>query len=124
MNEIINFAEKGKFVFGICNGFQVLCEAKLLPGALLKNANQRFICKNIYIKVENHNTILTSRLPKDRAFKIPISHGEGNYYADNETLKQMRINQQILFRYCNANGIISNEANPNGSIDQYCRHMQ
>ncbi|HOU98095.1 MAG TPA: phosphoribosylformylglycinamidine synthase subunit PurQ [Bacteroidales bacterium] len=117
MNEIINFAEKGKFVFGICNGFQVLCESKLLPGALLRNANQKFICKNVFIKTENHNTSLTSLLPKDKALKIPISHGEGNYFADVNTLKEMRLNNQILFRYCDSNGVISSEANPNGSVD-------
>lgn len=117
MNEIVNFAEKGKFVFGICNGFQVLCESKLLPGALLRNANQKFICKNIFIKTENNNTSLTSLLPKDRALKIPISHGEGNYYAENQILKEMRLNQQILFRYCDENGTITDEANPNGSVD-------
>lgn len=117
MNEVINFAEKGKFVFGICNGFQVLCESKLLPGALLRNANQKFICKNIFIKAENYNTLLTSMIPKNRALKIPVSHGEGNYYADIDTLKEMRINNQILFRYCDENGIITSEANPNGSVD-------
>ena len=117
MNEIINFAEKGKFVFGICNGFQVLCESKLLPGALLRNANQKFICKNVFIKTENHNTSLTSLLLKDKALKIPISHGEGNYFADVNTLKEMRLNNQILFRYCDSNGVISSEANPNGSVD-------
>ncbi|GAB4447412.1 MAG: phosphoribosylformylglycinamidine synthase subunit PurQ [Bacteroidales bacterium] len=117
MNEIINFAEKGKFVFGICNGFQVLCESKLLPGALLRNANQKFICKNVFIKTENYNTSLTSLLSKDKALKIPISHGEGNYYADVNTLKEMRLNNQILFRYCDSNGVISSEANPNGSVD-------
>jgi len=117
MNEIVNFAEKGKFVFGICNGFQVLCESKLLPGALLRNANQKFICKNVYIKAENHNTTLTSMLPKDKALKIPISHGEGNYYADTNTLKEMRLHNQILFRYCDANGTITTDANPNGSVD-------
>jgi len=117
MKEIINFAEKGKFVFGICNGFQILCEARLLPGALLKNKNQNFICKNVYIKTENNNTILTRYIPKSKALKIPIAHAEGNYYADSQTLKEMRLNGQILFHYCDENGIITNEANPNGSID-------
>ncbi len=117
MNEIINFAEKGKFVFGICNGFQVLCESKLLPGALLRNANQKFICKNVFIKTENHNTSLTSLLPKDKALKIPITEREENYFADDNTLKEIRLNIQILFRYCDSNGVISSEANPNGSVD-------
>lgn len=117
MNEIIDFANKGKFVFGICNGFQVLCEAKLLPGALLKNVHQKFICKNVYIKPEHANSSLTAYLPKNKALKIPISHGEGNYYADAKTLKEMHLNGQILFRYCNENGVITEEANPNGSVE-------
>lgn len=117
MNKVVEFAEKGKFVFGICNGFQILCESKLLPGALLRNKNQLFICKNIYIKTENNNTVLTKHVPKGKALKIPISHGEGNYFADNQTLKEMRLNGQILFHYCDANGVITSEANPNGSVD-------
>ncbi len=117
MNEVINFAEKGKFVFGICNGFQVLCEAKLLPGALLKNKHQQFICKNVFIKSEHDNTLLTAHIPKNKVLKIPISHGEGNYYADSQTLKEMHLNEQILFRYCDQNGTITEEANPNGSVE-------
>lgn len=117
MNEVINFAEKGKFVLGICNGFQILCESKLLPGTLLRNDNQKFICKNAYIKAENYNTPLTSYLPKNKTFKIPIAHSDGKYFADTNTIKKMRINNQILFRYCDEDGIISNESNPNGSID-------
>ncbi len=117
MNEVVDFAEKGKFVFGICNGFQILCESKLLPGALLRNVNQRFICKNVYIKTENNDTPLTKYIPKGKALKIPISHGEGNYYADVQTLKEMRLNGQILFHYCDANGVVTSEANPNGSVE-------
>lgn len=117
MNEVFNFAEKGKFLFGICNGFQILCESKLLPGALLRNNSQRFICKNVYIKTENNDTVLTKHIPKGKPLKIPISHGEGNYYADQQTLKEMRINGQILFHYCDANGVVTCDANPNGSVD-------
>jgi phosphoribosylformylglycinamidine synthase len=117
MDYVINFANQGGFVFGVCNGFQILCEAGLLPGALLHNSNQKFICKNVFIKPDNNNTVITALLDKNKAYKIPIAHGEGRYYADEETLKGMRQNNQILFRYCDRNGIITEEANPNGTID-------
>jgi phosphoribosylformylglycinamidine synthase len=117
MDNVIRFANEGGFVFGVCNGFQILCEAGLLPGALLHNNNQKFICRNIYLKPDNDNTSITSLLDKNTAYKIPIAHGEGRYYADNETLKSMRLNEQILFRYCDENGVISEEANPNGSVE-------
>jgi phosphoribosylformylglycinamidine synthase subunit PurQ / glutaminase len=117
MEYVIEFANNGGFVFGVCNGFQILCEAGLLPGALLHNSNQRFICKNVFIKPDNNNTVLTALLDKNRAYKIPISHNEGRYYADEETLKRMRQNYQILFRYCDSNGTITEEENPNGTID-------
>ena len=117
MEKVVSFAESGGLVFGVCNGFQILCESQLLPGALLANTNQKFICKNTYIKAENYNTSLTSLIPKDKALKIPIAHGEGRYYADDETLKQMRLNGQILFRYCDERSNISTDANPNGSLD-------
>lgn len=117
MNEISRFAKKGGFVFGICNGFQILCEAGLLPGALLHNINQRFICKNVHIKPDNDCTALTRLLNKDMAYKIPVAHGEGRYYCDPEQLKEMRQNCQILFRYCDEQGAISEEVNPNGSME-------
>lgn len=117
MDSVVSFAQSGGFVFGVCNGFQILCESGLLPGALLPNNNQRFICKNVFIKSENSGTVLTSLIPKDKSLKIPIAHGEGRYYVDNETLRIMRNNKQILFRYCDERGTFSNEANPNGSID-------
>jgi phosphoribosylformylglycinamidine synthase len=117
MDNVIKFAKDGGFVFGVCNGFQILCEAGLLPGALLHNDNQKFICRNVYIKPDNDNTTITALLDNNRAYKIPIAHGEGRYYADDETLKKMRLNNQILFRYCDKNGVISEEANPNGSIE-------
>lgn len=117
MDYVINFANNGGFVFGVCNGFQILCEAGLLPGALLHNSNQKFICKNVFIKPDNNNTVITALLDKEQAYQIPISHGEGRYYADEETLKIMRQNDQILFRYCDGNGIITEEANPNGTLD-------
>jgi len=117
MESVINFANRGGLVFGVCNGFQILCESGLLPGTLLHNDNQKFICKNIFIKAENNETIFTSLISKNRVLKIPIAHGEGKYYADKETLKEMRLNNQILFRYCDSDGNITKEANPNGSIE-------
>jgi len=106
MQATIEFANRGGKVFGVCNGFQILCEAGLLPGALLKNSNQQFICKNVYIKgIEG------------KALKIPIAHGEGRYYANEETMKELVENQQIIYRYCDANGIINEAANPNGTAD-------
>lgn len=117
MEKVVAFAQNGGLVFGVCNGFQILCESHLLPGALLANTNQKFICKNTYIKADNYNTALTSQIPKDKALKIPIAHGEGRYFADSATLKDMRLNSQILFRYCDERSNISSEANPNGSLD-------
>lgn len=104
MQSVIEFANAGGKVLGVCNGFQILCESGLLPGALLRNANQQFICKNIYIK----NT-------QDDVFCIPIAHGEGRYYADEATLNQLEANDQVIFRYCDENGLITPDANPNGS---------
>lgn len=117
MDNVIRFAKAGGFVFGVCNGFQILCEAGLLPGTLLHNDHQKFSCRNIFIKPDNDSTIVTSLLDKNTAYKIPIAHGEGRYFADDETLKEMRLNDQILFRYCDGKGIISEEANPNGSVE-------
>jgi phosphoribosylformylglycinamidine synthase I len=117
MDHVIRFAHDGGFVFGVCNGFQILCEAGLLPGALLHNSKQKFVCKNVFIKSDNSSTVVTSLLDKNRAYKIPVAHREGRYYADEEALKRMRQNHQILFRYCDVNGIITEEANPNGSMD-------
>ncbi len=117
MQSVRGFVKKGGFVLGICNGFQILCEAGLLPGTLLTNNNQKFICKNIYIKPDNNNTILTSGLDSDTALKIPIAHAEGRYFADGKIISEMRKNGQILFRYCDEYGRLSEEVNPNGSIE-------
>lgn len=117
MGKIIEFAKRGGFVLGICNGFQILCEAGLLPGALLHNNHQKFVCKNIYIVPDNHATPLTSMLDKNKPLKIPIAHKEGRYYAPNDDLITMRQNHQILFRYCDKNGEISEAVNPNGSVE-------
>src|SRR5207244_2404790 len=99
MREVIDFAEKGGYVFGVCNGFQVLCEAGLLPGALLHNLNHQFICKNIFLKAEHNDSLITSAIDTADALKIPIANGEGNYYADAATLQSLKDNGQILFRY-------------------------
>lgn len=117
MESVIQFANKGGIVFGVCNGFQVLCEAGLVPGALLGNTERKFICKNVFIKAQNNDSFLTNSIPKDRALKIPIAHGEGRYFADEKTLKEMNDNGQILFRYCDEKGEITEDANPNGATE-------
>ena len=101
----------------MCNGFQILCEAGLVPGALLHNNNQKFICKNVFIKSQDKNTLLTQTIPQEKALKIPIAHGEGRYFADADTLKKLNANGQILFRYCDENGAVNDTANPNGAIE-------
>ncbi|MCB2194318.1 MAG: phosphoribosylformylglycinamidine synthase subunit PurQ [Bacteroidetes bacterium] len=117
MEKVIEFANNGGFVFGVCNGFQILCESGLLPGALLHNDNQKFICKNINVVPDNNTNTVTAILDKQKPLKIPIAHGEGRYFAKKETLQEMRQNGQILFRYCNEHGEITAEANPNGSVE-------
>lgn len=117
MREVISFAKNGGLVFGICNGFQILCESHLLPGALLRNDNQKFNCKNVFIKAQNNSTRLTSAIDLNKPLKIPIAHAEGRFYADKEMLKKLNENQQIIFRYCDENGNITAEANPNGSLE-------
>ena len=116
MNEVIAHANKGGYVMGICNGFQILVEAGLVPGVLLKNTSQKYICKNIYLKPQSSSTLLTAQL-EPIAFKVPIAHGDGRYYADSDTLKALNDNDQVLFRYCNEAGEITEEANPNGSLE-------
>ena len=115
MSKVIDFAKNGGYLIGICNGFQILTESGLLPGALLHNTNNKFICKNVYLKVKNHNTLITNKYNKE-AIKIPIAHGEGRFFADANTINELEKNDQIIFQYCNKNGEINNGANPNGSI--------
>ncbi len=115
MESVRNFASDGKFVFGICNGFQILCESGLLPGALRRNAGLHFVCKHVNLKVENQNTPFTTAVDTSRTLSIPIAHAEGNYTCDDETYNSMEENGQIVFRYADANGEIVDEANPNGS---------
>ena len=105
MQSVTEFANKGGKVLGVCNGFQILCESHLLPGVLLRNGNQQFVCKNIFLK----------GLGSNRSLKIPIAHGEGRYYADNSVLDSLEANNQVLYRYCNENGEITPEANPNAA---------
>jgi len=117
MNNVIEFANKGGYVLGVCNGFQVLTESNLLDGALLHNNNQKFICKNQFITPQTNNTIFTKEAKISKAYNIPIAHGEGHFYADEDTLKRLNDNDQILFRYCDENGKITEDANPNGSLE-------
>jgi len=117
MQEVIRFAADGGYVLGICNGFQVLTEAGLLEGALLHNASRKFICRNIYMKSQTSNSLITSQIDPQRALKIPIAHGEGNYFADADVLKSLNDNDQVLFRYCDEAGNITATSNPNGSLE-------
>lgn len=116
MNAVKDFAAKGKFVFGICNGFQILCEAGLLPGALMRNADLHFVCRHVGIRVENADTPYTSELETGRVLSIPLAHADGNYTCDPETLDSLEENGQIVFRYCEPDGEITDNANPNGAL--------
>tara|TARA_B100000767_G_scaffold260661_1_gene271516 strand:- start:151 stop:840 length:690 start_codon:yes stop_codon:yes gene_type:complete len=115
MKEIIGFAKSGGFVMGICNGFQILTESGLLPGALLNNKSHKFICKNIHLKTMTKDTLITSDYV-DQVLKIPIAHAEGRYHADDETLLSLVKNDQIVFKYADKNGLINDTTNPNGSL--------
>ena len=116
MDAVINHANKGGLLLGICNGFQILCESGLLPGALLHNNNQKFICKNVYLTPSSKTAGLTKDLTQGKAYKIPIAHGEGRYFADDDTIQSLFDKDQVLFQYCNQDGIINDEFNPNGSV--------
>lgn len=117
MEEVGRFAKNGGPVLGICNGFQVLCEAELLPGALLHNDHQKFSCKNTHLRVVNENTLFTRGLDKDKAHCFPIAHAEGKFYAPADQLKKVWENGQVIFQYSNSLGEVTSEANPNGSLD-------
>jgi phosphoribosylformylglycinamidine synthase len=117
MNEVIAHANRGGFVMGICNGFQILCEAKLLPGALMHNTSRKFICKNVFLKPQSKSTIVTSGLDFEKAYKIPIAHGEGNFYGGPDLIKSLNDNDQVLFRYCTEEGEVTEESNPNGALE-------
>lgn len=113
MESVIEHANRGGKVLGVCNGFQILCESGLLPGALLQNDHQQFVCKNVFIKNEHNSTPITKDLSGE-ALMIPIAHGEGRYFANAETLKSLEDHEQIIFKYCDENGQVGNE-NPNGT---------
>jgi len=116
MQDVVRFAEEGGLVFGICNGFQILCEAGLLPGTLLRNDSLRFVCKRVAVRTENADTPFTTALRPGQVLTIPVSHGEGRYHADDEVLNRLEANDQVLFRYCTPDGTRSEEGNPNGSV--------
>ncbi|MEM1359151.1 MAG: phosphoribosylformylglycinamidine synthase subunit PurQ [Bacteroidota bacterium] len=116
MTAVIDFANRGGYVFGICNGFQILCEAGLLPGALLRNRDQKFIAKNCYLRTETSNTAVTSALEAGQVIYLPIAHAEGRYYADDRTIADLIANDQVLFRYSDGAGDLTPEANLNGSV--------
>jgi phosphoribosylformylglycinamidine synthase len=117
MSAITREAEKGLAVMGICNGFQILTEARLLPGALVRNRDLRFICKDVTLRVENTNTRFTRRYAPGQVIRVPVAHGEGNYIADAETLKRIESEGQVLFRYCDASGAVGAPSNINGSMN-------
>jgi len=117
MDAVIRHANNGGYVFGICNGFQILCEAGLLPGVLMANNNQKYISKNIHLRVETDQRLLTHSLDPGAVLTMPVAHGEGRYYCDDETLAELQQNDQILFRYCNIDGEVNDSSNLNGSID-------
>ncbi len=116
MNQVISHARAGRLVIGICNGFQVLLEAGLLPGAMLRNRTLRFICKHVFLRTENHQTPFTRQLKEGGVLSVPIAHGEGNYFCDEKTLEELEENRQIVFRYCSEKGELGAEFNPNGSL--------
>lgn len=116
MNEVIRFANDGGTVAGFCNGFQILVEAGLLPGVLLRNASLQFVCKYVNLRVENADTRFTDACRQGEVLAIPIAHGEGNYFTDPETLAMLEENNQVVFRYCTDQGDITDAANPNGSL--------
>ena len=117
MREVVAAAGRGKPVLGICNGFQVLTEAGLLPGALMRNANLKFVCRDVYLKVESTNSIFTSRLAPGQVIRIPIAHHEGNFFAAEETLDAIESEGRVAFRYCDAGGGLDGDGNPNGSLN-------
>ena len=117
MEKVIEFANNGGYVMGICNGFQILCETGLLPGALLYNNNQKFICKNVNLSVQTNGALITNKMKVDQNILIPIAHGEGRYYADAATLSELNKNDQVMFKYCDSKGKVTDASNPNGSLE-------
>ncbi|MFH1051978.1 MAG: phosphoribosylformylglycinamidine synthase subunit PurQ [bacterium] len=117
MKEVIEFANNGGNVIGICNGFQILCEAGLLPGTLLRNETLTFKCRDVHLKTINNSTVYTSLLNMDELITIPIAHGEGNYFADESTIAELEAEKRIVFKYCDINGNVTRDSNPNGSLN-------
>jgi phosphoribosylformylglycinamidine synthase len=117
MTEVIEFANKGGYVFGVCNGFQILCESGLVEGTLQHNNNQKFVCKNVHLRTETSDSLVTRSIDKGAVLNVPIAHGEGKFFAPSDVLKGIEDNDQVLFRYCDENGQITDDANPNGSIN-------
>ena len=117
MKAVIDHAKSGGLVLGICNGFQILCEAHLLPGALIRNRGLRFICEHIHVRVETTNSPFTNACEKGRVLRIPIAHGEGNYFAEPQVIEQLKREDRVLIRYCTKDGKITDDADPNGSLD-------
>jgi phosphoribosylformylglycinamidine synthase len=125
MNSVRKFADSGRIVLGICNGFQILCEAGLLPGALIRNRDLHFICEHIFVRVETSDSPFTNELKRGSVLRIPIAHAEGNYVCDDHTLGELQREDRIVFRYCDREGGITDAANPNGSRDNIagiCNH--
>ena len=116
MKAVEKFAKGGGILLGICNGFQILLEAGLLPGVMLRNRSLKFMCQDVFLRVENNNTPFTLQYLENQVVRMPIAHADGNYYVDQETLSRLEKNGQIVFRYCTARGEITDEANPNGSL--------
>jgi phosphoribosylformylglycinamidine synthase len=117
MQAVKQFADNGGFVLGICNGFQVLCEAGLLPGALIRNRSLQFRCEHVFLKTVARDTPFTSQIPEGSLLRIPIAHGEGCYFADAPTIAQLKTGGQILWQYVNADGALTDDANPNGAVE-------
>ena len=127
MKSVQQFAAQGKFVLGVCNGFQILCEAGLLPGALIRNRDLHFICDHVHVRVESSATPFTNELAAGSVLRIPIAHAEGNYVCDEATLAELKHDKRIIFRYCDAGGQVTDADNPNGSCDNIagvCNHAR
>ncbi|MSR67144.1 MAG: phosphoribosylformylglycinamidine synthase subunit PurQ [Pedosphaera sp.] len=116
MQAVKQFADNGGHVLGICNGFQILCEAHLLPGALVRNRSLQFRCESVFLKPATTDSPFTNQIPDGKLLHVPIAHGEGCYFADDETLQKLQANRQILWQYCDASGALTDAANPNGSL--------
>lgn len=116
METVIDFAQKGGFVTGICNGFQVLCESHLLPGAIVRNKDQKFICKNVFLKTQTRDSLITCNIPQNKILKIPVAHADGRFFAREDTLQELAEENRILFKYCDREGNLTSEGNPNGSL--------